>query len=281
MVGTRSQCTSGHVCEWESQQCLNIFVSGAIVFSGSNVAKCLRLFQHLKLQMMSTSTFSRIQSAYVIPSCIFTWDYHLETLLQEYQGQRLTLGGDARCDSPGYSAKYGSYTLMDLETGKILDFQLVQSNEVKSSVHMELEGLKRGIQQLEDAGLQIDNIITDRHGMVRKFMRTEHPDKNHYFDVWHVAKGISKKLESASKKRDCADIRPWIKSSVNHCYWVAASCGEDGYLKEQKWTSLTEHVTNKHEHCEHGVLEEDRLWIKEGSRAHKLFRDVVDSNYLM
>lgn len=41
MVGTRSQCTSGHVCEWESQQCLNIFVSGAIVFSGSNVAKCL------------------------------------------------------------------------------------------------------------------------------------------------------------------------------------------------------------------------------------------------
>lgn len=132
MVGTRSQCTCGHVCEWESQQCLNgmpwsnIFVAGAIVFSGSNAAKCLRLFQHLKLQMMSTSTFSRIQSAYVIPSCIFTWDYHLETLLQEYQGQRLTLGGDARCDSPGYSAKYGSYTLMDLETGKILDFQLVQ-----------------------------------------------------------------------------------------------------------------------------------------------------------
>lgn len=144
---------------------------------------------------------------------------------------------------------------MDLETGKNLDFQLVQSNEVKSSVHMELGGLRRGI--------QIDNIITDRHGMVRKFMRTEHPDKHHYFDVWHVDKGISKKLEAASKKRDFADIRPWIKSYVNHCYWVAASCGEDGYLKEQKWSLLTEHVTNKHEHCEHGVLEEDRLWIKE------------------
>lgn len=43
---------------------------------------------------------------------------------------------------------------------------------------MELEDLKRGIQQLEDAGPQIDNIITDRHGMVRKFMRTEHPDKH-------------------------------------------------------------------------------------------------------
>jgi hypothetical protein len=27
---------------------------------------------------------------------------------------------------PGYSAKYGSYTLMDLHSKKILDFQLVQ-----------------------------------------------------------------------------------------------------------------------------------------------------------
>uniref|UniRef100_K1PJT1 Uncharacterized protein n=1 Tax=Magallana gigas TaxID=29159 RepID=K1PJT1_MAGGI len=86
-----------------------------------------------------------------------------------------------------------------------------------------------------------------------------------YFDVWHLANGISKKFEAASKKRDCADTRSWIKSSVNHCYWVAASCGEDGYLKEQKWTLLTEYVTNKHERCEHGVLEEDRLWIKEGN----------------
>ena len=30
--------------------------------------------------------------------------------------------------------------------------------------------------------------------------------------------GVSKKLENACKKRDCATIRPWIKSSVNHCY---------------------------------------------------------------
>ena len=41
-------------------------------------------------------------------------------------GKQIVLGGDARCDSPGYSAKYGSYSLMDLETNKILDIQLVQ-----------------------------------------------------------------------------------------------------------------------------------------------------------
>lgn len=51
------------------------------------------------------------------------------------------------------------------------------SNEVKRSAHMKLEGLKMGIKQLEDAGLQIDNIITVRQGMVRVFMRTEHIQK--------------------------------------------------------------------------------------------------------
>lgn len=88
----------------------------------------------------------------------------------------------------------------------MVDFQLVQSNEVAGSTHMELEGLKRGLQRLEDAGLHVQTLVTDRHGMVKKFMRTEHHDKKHYFDVWHMAKGILKKLEANAKKKDCGDI---------------------------------------------------------------------------
>jgi hypothetical protein len=47
------------------------------------------------------------------------------TLLQEYD-EPLSLGGDGRCDSPGFSAKYGTYTLMELKHNAILDIQLVQ-----------------------------------------------------------------------------------------------------------------------------------------------------------
>ena len=36
------------------------------------------------------------------------------------------LGGDMRADSPGHNAKYGSYTVMDIETGNVIDVQLVQ-----------------------------------------------------------------------------------------------------------------------------------------------------------
>jgi hypothetical protein len=71
-------------------------------------------------------TYNRIQKVYLIPSVIETWDSHQMDIIRAAVGKVLTLGGDARCDSPGYSAKYSSYSLIDLDTSKIMDIQLVQ-----------------------------------------------------------------------------------------------------------------------------------------------------------
>lgn len=40
--------------------------------------------------------------------------------------KQVVLAGDGRADSPGHSAKYGSYSLLDLKCSKIVDFKLVQ-----------------------------------------------------------------------------------------------------------------------------------------------------------
>ena len=40
--------------------------------------------------------------------------------------KKLIVGGDGRADTPGHSAKYGCYTIMELEEHVILDMQLVQ-----------------------------------------------------------------------------------------------------------------------------------------------------------
>ena len=98
----------------------------AIMCSGCNSTKTLQMFQHMNIQMFSNRTLTRLQSLYVTPSATNTWDSEQANLLQEINGQDVVVGGDARCDSPGYSEKYGSYTLMDLHSKKILDFQLVQ-----------------------------------------------------------------------------------------------------------------------------------------------------------
>lgn len=66
-----------------------------------------------------------------------------------------------------------------------------QSNEVKNSHAMELEGLQRSLEFLIDENeLDVSHLITDRHSSVKKYMKEAHPEITHWFDVWHVAKGI-------------------------------------------------------------------------------------------
>ncbi len=61
-----------------------------------------------------------------MPSMFKLWDQQQKALLECLKDKVLTLGGDGRCDTPGHCAKYGSYTIMDLDTNKIVDTQLVQ-----------------------------------------------------------------------------------------------------------------------------------------------------------
>ena len=50
--------------------------------------------------------------------------------------------GDGKCESPGYSAKYGTYSLMNTETNMIVDFQVVHVLQAGSSNRMENYGLE-------------------------------------------------------------------------------------------------------------------------------------------
>ena len=56
------------------------------------------------------------------------WQQEQQSSLQELQQLPggLALAADGRADSPGHSAKYGTYTVLETRLGKILDIQLVQ-----------------------------------------------------------------------------------------------------------------------------------------------------------
>ena len=57
-----------------------------------------------------------------------------------------------------------------------------------SSVNMEKEGLIRTMQYFDDNELNVSVLITDWHKSISKWIREMHPNINHYYDVWHVAK---------------------------------------------------------------------------------------------
>lgn len=149
---------------------------------------------------------------------------------------------------------------------------------------MEKEGLMRSVKKLQGNGLVIGQLITDRHRQISKWIREELPHVTHYYDVWHIAKGIcipdavsimtilgiKKKLLALGRKKDCEEVNKWIKSIINHLYWCALSGSNDSQdLIRDKWLSLVNHIHNKHKHaglfkkCSHSrVYRRKTKWLK-------------------
>ena len=66
---------------------------------------------------------------------------------------------------------------------------------MRNSAWMEHEGLVGAVEVISNAGLDIEQIITDRHKQNAAWIRRNLPDTDHHFDIWHVSKG---KLTSTS-----------------------------------------------------------------------------------
>ncbi|XP_064461754.1 uncharacterized protein LOC135371711 [Ornithodoros turicata] len=118
-------------------------------------------------------------------------------------------------------------------------------------------------------------------------MRTMKPDIKHYFDVWHVAKGVKKKLVAASNSAATRDLKLWIPAAVNHMYWCAAVSGGNAGLLLEMWRSSVNHVVDVHEghapnypRCLHQPNQES-AWLKRDSPAHVKFKAVVTAPLLM
>lgn len=55
---------------------------------------------------------------------------------------------------------------------------------------MEPVGFKRAVNRIQDEGIKINVVTTDRSPSIQKIMRVDYPDIHNEFDVWHVVKGM-------------------------------------------------------------------------------------------
>ena len=140
---------------------------------------------------------------------------------------------------------------------------------------MELEGAKRCFLFLQNVGLSVITFVSDRHRGIAKWLKTSQPQTTHYFDIWHVARSINKKLLKASQERGCEAIKDWMRGVRNHLYWCVAFT-LNGFEKMilAKWKSFLGHIRNKHtghadkefEDCAHEDIA-PRRWIKIGMKC--------------
>ena len=173
------------------------------------------------------SVSANAQEKYVQPVSNSAYDRQQKEVIKKKGPVNLT--GDGRSDSPGHSAKYGTYTLMDETSGKIVDFSLVHVSEVLSSNAMENEGCQRSLKKVISKKIKVRCLTTDRHTQITSEMRKKYPTIIHQYDVWHLSKWVTKKLRKKAKKKGNEKLCEWIQSVSNHLWWCAQTCGGNAH----------------------------------------------------
>ncbi|KAJ8879020.1 hypothetical protein PR048_019626 [Dryococelus australis] len=178
------------------------------------------------------------------------------------------LARDGQFDSPGFSAKYGTYTVMDVNSGKIVDFVVLQKLPVdgeleKPACEILLEGLTQK--------LKVTLFVSDRYRGIRKLMRTKYLSITDEFDVWHFSKSLTKKWKGIGKHLYL--IQAWSKSSK--------TCDNNEEMLLEKFMSILYHITDVHKWdgnkfvnaCEHHDLSymlRPRNWLQPNSHDNWL-----------
>ncbi|KAI4829243.1 hypothetical protein KUCAC02_023299, partial [Chaenocephalus aceratus] len=109
---------------------------------------------------------------------------------------------------------------------------------------------------------------TDCHLAVQKTLREDHKTIKHEFDLWHIVKGVKKRMLQRN-----TELKEWV-------------CME-------KWTSILHHIINVHEwlsaekmlKCEHEPYSEEdgssRPWLERSSKAFGTLQKVVMDKRLL
>ncbi|XP_068735198.1 uncharacterized protein [Montipora capricornis] len=303
-IGSRVEiirkCKNGHCQKWVSSEVLGVknnvefflndsLFAAAIIISGNNYSKFTLLCKALGLSIISRNTFTRFQKHCAAPVVKEIWDEMnslITGILQQYDD--LCLCGDGRNDSPGHSARYCVYTLMEHASKVVVDMAVVDKRETGgNSVVMEKEGLRRLLEKMASV-LPFSELATDASSSIMKLvrdMKEKFPqlvELFHSLDIWHKAKKLSKCLHQAAHRRGCETLKEWIDDIVNHFWFCCQSC--DGSVDELKetWFGVLHHVCGEHEWaggaCKHSPDEtgtSGKTYLAKSSKALTALREVV------
>ena len=300
MIEVKLRCLNKHISTWFSTPIIkrmsegNLSLSAAVLYSGNTFTRIQEMMQVCKVAFIGRTSYHKIQKEILFPVINHVYNMHRNDIITTMKNKdALNVIGDGRCDSPGYNAKYGTYTIMNIETNSILDFSVVHIGTVANSSHMEKQGLIDCIESVEKSKLKIKTLTTDRHVQIRSYMKKSRSDIRHQFDAWHVSKNIKKKLTKIASKKNCSVLASWVGSVINHFWWCCASCEGDPVILKEKWVSLMYHIINKHTwedatiytKCDHPKLcKRDRLekiWVTEGSHAYVALESIVKDKRLL
>ena len=120
--------------EWRSSELVpgtkiarvDLLVSSAILFTGSEVSQALRLFKFMEVAVGTPATFHRHQVAHLHKAIRYVWRQKQQEHLESLRGkQELVLGGDGRHSTVGHCALYYTYSVKDTASRKLVHVEQV------------------------------------------------------------------------------------------------------------------------------------------------------------
>lgn len=290
LLSITTVCNKGHKLQWSSQKKIgrrpqgNILIGSALMLSGVLFTQMTAFCQSLNLSFFSRPVYDNIIQYYTGRVICEVWDDHRKKNLELLKNSDIWLSGDGQFDSPGFCAKYCTYSIMDLHTSKIIDFKLVQKGMFQGD--LERKACELLLENLtKEENMKIKLFLSDRHKGIRYYLRTQHPEIEHEFDIWHLTKSLMKRLKTLEKKHP--DVFLWKSSINNHLWWSAQTCQGNGKILVEKFLSVLHHISNEHEwetsgeikRCEHESISEkesnEKLWINPLSESFFALKKIL------
>ena len=104
-------------------------VSAALLYSGNTYTRIKEMMYLCKISFIGRTSYHAIQSKVVFPMVDLIFKTSRQRIMSDVKNP-VELAGDGRCDSPGYSTKYRTYTVLDTNTNKIIEFSIVHIGTV-------------------------------------------------------------------------------------------------------------------------------------------------------
>lgn len=176
------ECSNGHCGCWASSKVLcekngqdiyttSLLLAAGVIITGNNIDKLILFSRFLGLNFISRSTFHRLQRNDIIPGITSLWEDMKTEMWKVLSGESIILCGDGRNDSPGHSAKYCVYVLMEQFLELIIDVEVIDKRETGGvSTNMEVFGLKMLLERIV-GNLMVSEIVTDASTAVMALVR--------------------------------------------------------------------------------------------------------------
>ena len=243
-------CCSGHKRTWSSSPSyhrythLNSLLSFSTTLCGIRFSSIKLFMQLCEMPFISKTVFNGHRKKWLFPVIYKMYnDEKLSIMSKLKLAGKLSISGDGQYDSPGFSAKMCTYTIMNSETNEIIDFIVIQKGQYEGELEKQACQLLLEI-LIRENELDVEMFVTDRHTGIGAMMRNSFPAVYHAFDVWHMAKSLQKKLTACVKKHP--KVGSWTRMLVRHFWWSCRECKGNVDLLIEMFHSCLFHILDIH-----------------------------------